>query len=1455
MKNLRIILGAVLLSCAALVSAQTFRSGKGTTFTARFNGQNAPALTGKIKSQAQPSAAPHLLSVIGDGTELWGSIVFANSWNEAYWKGEYVPFGYYAFKAKNSGGFEDLALYDEMQADGGAVILNDTLHLVHDVYGYGVHWVVYSSYDVKTWKRLSMIETPDFGLSAFDLALDPISGKVYGEFSSTDSDKPGFGTINFKTLEKDVVPMDTTFVGLSFNSSGQLYGVNLDGNLYSINKETGTYTKIGSTGLKLTRYRQSAAFDLATDKLYFTAQLLDDTSGLYEINTSTGKASLIKMFDDNQEVCGLMVPQRGVTKGSPVAATDMSVSFEDGSLTGNVKFTTPTQTMSGSAISSTLDYYVVANGDTLSQGKTQPGSVVDIKVTVPTAGFYRFDVLTQNSAGLSQPTRLKVDWIGYDTPVIQICNYTIDNATRKAELSWNVSERGLHNGYIDSKNLKYTVIRYPGKVVLGNGQSEKSFVEILPEGEKSLYSYAVVADNNGVKSDTIRTEELALGDYRSIPYHEDFATKAAVTEICSVIDSNSDKTTWGWSKEKGGCAVYSASITQYADDWLLTPRLKMQPNCKYNLSFVVNGKDGNRIQVKFGQGNDPTDRNQYKVIVKTAEVKNAVDTVINKEVEVSEEGYYQFAFHTTSNPNAGDMYLYKLKVEQRSVKGAPEKVTNIKVVPAAKGELGSEVCFNAPTKTNEGKTLSEKCSVEVRRNSVLLKRFDNLIPGQEVKISDNTPVNGYNTYTFVPFSSVGEGERDSVKVYIGQDSPCEVKNLRLVDNLDGTASLEWDPVDVTGKLGAYVDPNKVEYDVYYANYTQYNPQTTVVGKTHLDMELNARDFQTALYYTVRARNIAGESGFVESNIILEGVPYSLPFVESFPSGNYETIWWRDYAESDNSFRFNLGVSSDNDNGSIYWYPTSSSSEGEVNSGKIDISMASKPQLSFDYFALPGFDGQWEVRVCVDGKTDHVIWTEDFKKETGNDHWVKATVDLSPYTASKYVIIKFKAQSHQIDNHGMFLDNIRVENVNGHDLSVEMSAPKTLRRGKGNNVYVTVKNIGKSDEDDATLTISDGDKVIYNSPCGSVKVDDEKIIAISYIPSVMSADKISLTSTVTLVADEDASNNDASVTVGVVNNTYPRPEALNVVKTDEKTATVSWTAPIIGENISTDDIEDYSSWAISDFGDWTTYDGDKKTTYAIGNLYFPHSQEPYAFIVFNPSETGLDVTESANENLKPHSGEQYLACFDAAGAQNDDWLISPELSGKAQMVNFYAKNIGTVSGSFVEQFNVLYSTTGKEPEDFKLLTPTPVSAVDSWTEYTYNLPVGAVYFAIQVVSKDQFALLVDDITYNGKSLVLTGYNVYRNKKQIASVPADATSFTDNDVTGSGTASYAVSAVYSIGESGASDMVSVPAGITNIDNSTSDSIERRFRIDGVVAKEKEKGVQVVKTENGATHKVAL
>lgn len=77
---------------------------------------------------------------------------------------------------------------------------------------------------------------------------------------------------------------------------GRLYGVNVDGNLYTIDKVNGSYKLVGRTGLNPSNYRQSATIDLKTDKMYFACQNKDNTSGLYEINTTTGEASLLQAF-------------------------------------------------------------------------------------------------------------------------------------------------------------------------------------------------------------------------------------------------------------------------------------------------------------------------------------------------------------------------------------------------------------------------------------------------------------------------------------------------------------------------------------------------------------------------------------------------------------------------------------------------------------------------------------------------------------------------------------------------------------------------------------------------------------------------------------------------------------------------------------------------------------------------------------------------------------------------------------------------------------------------------------------------------------------------------------------------------------------------------------------------------------------------------------------------------
>lgn len=135
--------------------------------------------------------------------------------------------------------------------------------------------------------------------------------------------------------------------------------------------------------------------------------------------------------------------------------------------------------------------------------------------------------------------------------------------------------------------------------------------------------------------------------------------------------------------------------------------------------------------------------------------------------------------------------------------------------------------------------------------------------------------------------------------------------------------------------------------------------------------------QSVIGYTVTPHNIAGYGEGSQSHLLVKGAPYILPFKESFPSGNYDTLWWRDDVTPANSFRYNLGVSADNDNGSIYWIPSDDSSYGQVNTAKIDISEAAHPVLSFYYYKVKGFNGALYVDIDKEMKIEHNVFSLDY----------------------------------------------------------------------------------------------------------------------------------------------------------------------------------------------------------------------------------------------------------------------------------------------------------------------------------------------------------------------------------------------------------------------------------------------------------------------------------------------
>ena len=109
--------------------------------------------------------------------------------------------------------------------------------------------------------------------------------------------------------------------------------------------------------------------------------------------------------------------------------------------------------------------------------------------------------------------------------------------------------------------------------------------------------------------------------------------------------------------------------------------------------------------------------------------------------------------------------------------------------------------------------------------------------------------------------------------------------------------------------------------------------------------------------------------------------------------------------------------------------------------------------------------------------------------------------------------------------------------------------------------------------------------------------------------------------------------------------------------------------------------------------------------------------------------------------------------------HDDWLITPKLApteGDATFI-FWAKNGST---SWIDEFNVLLSTTTNEVTSFTEVLASNVGPGDTYTEYSYDISAyngQIVYLAIQAISADKMRLYVDDVT--GPEIYVPPYPIF------------------------------------------------------------------------------------------------
>ena len=1033
-------------------------------------------------------------------------------------------------------------------------------------------------------------------------------------------------------------------------------------------------------------------------------------------------------------------------------------------------------------------------------------------------------------------------------------NFTVEAASGElaANIAFNAPTKALNGSDLADGDITKIEILRDGNVIhtIENPApgSAHTYIDTASDLTIGNHTYQVITYGSGIGG---KSEEITvfLSTILDVPYSFDLAANNLST--FSVIDNNSDNSTWKWTSANG--TYYGYNSSNAADDYLISLPFNLQAGKSYLVTVGAksySAKYPEKFEVLVGTEATVAGLN-ITAIGETTVASNAFDD-FEGEFTVPADGVYYLAIHAKSAANMWNLYVNNLSIQMGAEPTAPAAAIDLTAEAGAEGALEVNLAFTAPANAVDGSALSGTEDIKIYRDNELVNTLTSVTPGSEQTWQDTSVEDGKTyTYYIVAANGSGDGQKsEKVSVFVGQDIPANLTSLEKTAETASSLTFAWD--EVTGKNGGYINTENAVYNLYEMNLVQgyfgYSLEVgdqvgsaTGVTTSTFDYAVDEGD-QKFQYFGVSAKVGTNETDpSYAYTATLIGAPYQLPVEESF-KGKSIDHFWEVGGEYGNVF-FNEEESSDNDNASILLTTLEEGGEISLISGKLNLNTAANPTLIFDA------KGVGITSVDIYGCTDDENWT---KLETValTEEFSSSKISLESIKGSRYSRIRITAQtvtpSIETPNYDLgvyeytwndrvILDNVNITDLYQYNLSVDVTAPKTVQAGDKATVTATVKNIGEDIIESYNITVKAGEKELLNQEVSEpLAMFESKTFDIDYETTIFDeAGDVTITAKVTPEVDLDETDNTAETIITIKQSSAAGPENVTAqVEEDGKTVDVAWSAPSTSTEEATEDFEDQSTFAPFSlggitaenhngaFGEWTLYDGNGITVYGFQNVSFENSGSPSAWAVFNPAEAG----GSFATNYSAHSGEQFLWSFCPADENGtpatDHWLISPSLPGTAQTIKFYAKQISSINSSDqnfygFETFEVLASSTDNKPESFTKVADYQISSAD-WTEFTADLPAGTTYFAIRHNSTDIFGLLLDDITYTRGGGEIDRYNIYVDGELVDST--DGTTI-NIEIDESGEHTVSVTAVYTNGTESA-PVSADPVTTTAIDKVTVD-----------------------------------
>lgn len=1404
---------------------------------------------GPVALQTGTPGARRVLT-LADGRELWGCVVYENGQTK-----NNPHYGLYSIKTSpltvnqkwtlpwdasinyeypNAGSRFDDGKFGFFYADT-------------EYASIGYVFTKYLEYDYTTGENTLESMSVSNALYAMETAQDEATGDVYGVFYNADFSGLEFGKIDFSQLHNTALDEEqritrstigTTshmYLALGISSDKTLYGVANDGNLYRINSATGSETLVGATGVPNvvnsagSFFVQSGEIDQTTDTFYWVCTDLNAHSALYTVDLATGKAAKVGDMPNNESVTALSLPPAEATASAPLGVTSLTAQFAAGSNMGSISFTMPAATSDGTPLAGQLPYTIYANGIEVKSGTAAAGTSVSETVTAPD-GMVTFTVRAFNGSTPGKKTVVRT-FVGTDQPKnVTNVNLSIDEATAQATVTWDAVTEGVNGGYIG--DITYNVVRYPDGKTVATGLAGTSYTETLDRQYLTIYSYGVTAvGSNGNTTDETKTGNVKFGDAMKLPFSETF-DNVQEFELFTVIDANSDRYTWEYDAYNKRVNSGYGNAQNTADDWLVTPALHMKKDMVYRVRFFASSgfeSFPEKMEVKYGNGNAVADMTETLMPAQVLPYQDARQErhMFEYLLKSDRDQTVYIGFHAVSDKDMYRIFFDDLSIDAGSSVNVPAGVENVKITPDATSALRATVEFDAPALNLNGKALDDDgMTVTVSRDGAVVETVHARAGAHCTVHDDNVDTKGMHTYTFGIANSYGAGTKVSASAYVGEDTPQAPANRKLSDKLTAVG-ITWDKVAATGKNGGVVLPEKVKYNIYTISHDDYGQVVpslfATTGDTHYDIpSANDEGDMRIVQYALSASNGEGESDIMYTSSMLAGKPYQLPVVESFKGGALEGYWWMS-RRGTSPLNMSTAYTYDNDGGAAMFTGYMAGDSVYLNSAKIDLSGAAKPALLFYHSGTPGSKMRIVPIVATPDGKETSLKTIDYSTMTGESRWTSEHISLDGYRNSRYIIVKLLLVAGEEDK-TVYLDNINIREFLAHDLQADIKAPEKLVKGKANKVDVVVTNEGEQQATGYTVSLALGGKTLGSvSETGVLESFAAKTYTFDVPVSVNEqAGMLSLTADVDYAADEKTANNHAEANVETAASELTPTSGVAAAQSGSD-VTVTWNKVDFDKQTVTETFDDVNPWITDNINGWTTYDADGGMTgELIEGVGYPHQNDAFAYIVFNPEQFYTGLSEAPS--FAPHSGSQYLAAIysgkEGVGGQieiidADNWLISPRLSGDGQTISFYVSNVATDSKNYTEKYEVYTSDDDNDIANFVKLGGTRATIGTDWDEVSVDVPAGTKYMAIRHVtnSSNAFVFKVDDITYTLEGDAPIAYNIYRDGVKVGTVEAGGdASFTDAGAP-AGSHTYSVTVVYAGGES-APAYAGVDTGIEGI-----------------------------------------